>query len=99
MAEEALSPGKRRMLRQGLVNERLFNGRQRFAFVVSLVFIVTAETQIRHFRDKVIINFRAVRIVAGDASSLFNRAMHKPGALRNRIGVATDTQGFRGKLQ
>ncbi len=99
MAEQALAPGKGRMLRQGLVDERLFDGWQRSAFVVGLVLIVTAETELGHCCNQVIINVRAMRIVAGDTMPLFNGAVNKPGAVRNRIAVATDTQGCRRKLQ
>ena len=99
MAEQALASRKGWMLCQGLVDERLFDGRQRSAFVVDLVLVMATETQPGHCFDQVIIDVRAMWIVASNTTPLSNGAMHNLGAVRNDIDVATDTQSFRGKLQ
>jgi hypothetical protein len=99
MAKQAISPGKWRVLCQGLVNKCLFDGRQRFAFVIGLILVVTAETKLRHYLDQLLIIIGAVWVVTGRATTLLNRTMNGLGAVRHDLVVATDAECFGGELQ
>lgn len=98
MAKQAISPGKRRMLSEGFVNKRLLYRRQRSSFVIDLILIVTAKTKLRYSCDQVVIIVRAMRIMAGDAMSLFNGAVDCLCAIRNRVVVTADAQSLRRRL-
>jgi hypothetical protein len=99
MAKQAISPGKWWMLYQRFVNKCLFDGRQRLAFVVGLLLVVTAETKLRHCLNELLISIRAMRIVAGRATTLLNRTMHGLNSVGHYFVVTTDAECFRGKLQ
>lgn len=57
MAKQAISPGKRRVLSQGFIDKGLLYRWQRFAFMVGLILVVTAKTELGHCCNQLIINF------------------------------------------
>lgn len=67
--------------------------------MVGLVLVVTAKTKLRYCLDQVVINVRAMRIVAGRATTLPNRTVNRLRPIRHNFVVATDAKRFRGKLE
>lgn len=67
--------------------------------MVGLILVVTTKTQLRYFFDQVVINVRAMWIVAGRATTLPNRTVNRPRTVRHNRVVASDTKRFRGKLE